>query len=53
MTLDAGMKLCLTILKQVMEEKLAIKNIEVVTVTPKEGFSLLPTETLDRLLAGL
>lgn len=44
-----GEKLALTILKQVMEEKLNDVNVEIVTVTPKIGVDGHQTGVFHRL----
>lgn len=49
--MDDAVKLSISILKQVMEEKLGAKNIEIVTITPTDGFSPLSPERLSQLLA--
>ena len=51
MSLDEAIKLVISILKQVMEEKLNAKNIELVTITPVDGFSALSLDGLAQLLA--
>jgi len=61
MTLVEAEKVALTILKQVMEEKLAAQNVEVVTVTPTtdaEGritgvFKRLTEAELDTLVEAI
>lgn len=53
MTLKDAGKQVLTILKQVMEEKLTSTNIEMVTLTPDTGFQRMDKEALDRLIADL
>jgi 20S proteasome alpha/beta subunit len=57
MTLDDGMKLCLNVLKQVMEEKISSTNIEVGICRKdqeKPGkFHLLGKENIDSLLTSL
>jgi len=47
MTLKEAIKTSLTILKQVMEEKLNSTNVEVATVTPTSPFSLLSKEEVE------
>lgn len=46
MTLKEAIKSALTILKQVMEEKLSANNVEVVTMTPGELFHMFTREQL-------
>lgn len=56
MKLEEAKELAIKILKQVMEEKMTIHNIEVATVTPLKGFSLYaPNElqdTVSKILAA-
>lgn len=49
MTLKEAITLILTILKQVMEEKLNSNNVEVVTVTPDKLFHMFSKEELDQV----
>ena len=49
MTLNEAITLILTILKQVMEEKLSSNNVEVVTVTPNNLFHMLSKEELEKV----
>lgn len=51
MTLSEAITLILTILKQVMEEKLSSNNVEVVTVTPDKMFHMLTKEELEKVNA--
>lgn len=53
MTLSEAITLILTILKQVMEEKLSSNNVEVVTVTPDKLFHMLTTEELEKVMIML
>jgi len=58
MTLDDGIKLCLNVLKQVMEEKISSTNIEVGVCRKQENqkpgnFHLMEKETIDGLLSAL
>lgn len=49
MTLNEAITSVLTILKQVMEEKLSANNVEVVTVTPDKLFHMFTKEELDKV----
>lgn len=49
MTLREGQKIALSILKQVMEEKLTSVNIEMVTVLPDVGTDGRPLGKIHRL----
>mmetsp|Transcript_20340 Transcript_20340/g.39960 ORF Transcript_20340/g.39960 Transcript_20340/m.39960 type:complete len:246 (+) Transcript_20340:272-1009(+) len=51
MSLDDGLELCLKILKQVMEEKIEVKNVEVAVVTKQDGFKVIGEEQLSELIA--
>merc|ERR1712173_577654 len=53
MTLAGAIKEGLTILKQVMEEKIGGTNVEVATVTKDKGFKLHNKEELDAAIALL
>eukprot|EP00043_Microstomoeca_roanoka_P020712 m.253767 g.253767 ORF g.253767 m.253767 type:complete len:257 (-) comp17387_c0_seq1:229-999(-) len=53
MSLEEAKTLALTTLKQVMEEQITAKNIEVATVTPTEGFKMFNHEELEAALATL
>jgi len=50
MTLDEGLKHALTILKQVMEEKLNSTNVEVATVRPDTGFHMFTKEEVENVI---
>lgn len=50
MTLKEAITLILTILKQVMEEKLSANNVEVVTVSPDKFFHMLTKEELEQVI---
>jgi 20S proteasome subunit alpha 5 len=50
MTLKEAITLILTILKQVMEEKLSANNVEVVTVSPDKLFHMLTKEELEKVI---
>lgn len=52
MTLDEALKTSLTILKQVMEEKVSATNVEVVTMT-KDGFKRLQQEKVESIISSL
>eukprot|EP01147_Barroeca_monosierra_P009577 gene9577-1804_t len=51
MTLQEAEKLALETLKQVMEEQITSKNIEVSTVTAERGFKKYTTEELEEVLS--
>ncbi|XP_071453811.1 proteasome subunit alpha type-5 [Hetaerina americana] len=53
MTLKEALNSALTILKQVMEEKLNSTNVEMVTVTPKEYFHMLSKEEVEEVIKEL
>lgn len=53
MSLDDAMKLAVKVLKQVMEEKIDEKNVEVATVTKEFGFRIVDKETIQKVLAEL
>lgn len=53
MTLKEAEKLALKVLKQVMEEKLNSTNVQLASVTPKDGYKILPPELLEPLIAEL
>jgi len=46
-------KLSLTILKQVMEEKLASSNVEVAIVTAADGYQLYTKDQIEAIVAVL
>eukprot|EP00095_Tigriopus_kingsejongensis_P000535 snap_masked-scaffold356_size197960-processed-gene-0.22 protein:Tk00535 transcript:snap_masked-scaffold356_size197960-processed-gene-0.22-mRNA-1 annotation:"proteasome subunit alpha type-5" len=50
MKLDDAIKASMTILKQVMEEKLNDTNVEVAVVTAKDGFRILPGSELQAVI---
>lgn len=52
-TMKEALKLVLTILKQVMEEKLNSTNVEVATVTPAIGYSMFAKEQVDAVIAQI
>lgn len=53
MTLSEAINACLTILKQVMEEKLNSSNVEVVTVTPEKLYHLFTKEEVEAVRKSL
>ena len=50
MTLREALKCALTVLKQVMEEKINATNIEVATVTPKSLFQIMKKDDIEAVL---
>lgn len=53
MTLAAAQLLVLKVLKDVMEEKLTASNVEVVVVTPADGYKNLDKGQLEALVASM
>jgi len=53
MTLKEALHSVLTILKQVMEEKLSSTNVEVVTVTPDKFFHLFSKEEVEEVIKDI
>lgn len=53
MTLDEALKVSLTVLKQVMEEKVSGSNVEVAAVTPDRGFHRYPQQAVEQVIATL
>lgn len=53
MTLKEALKHAMTILKQVMEEKLSATNVELATVTPEKLFHMFTTEEVEYVLKDL
>lgn len=53
MTLTEAIKSSMTILKQVMEEKLNDTNVEVATITKEHGFKVLNGEELQKVIEEL
>ena len=49
-SLDEALKLSVKILKNVMEEKIAAKNVEIATVTQEHGYKVMNNEDLARLI---
>ena len=53
MSLKEAIKHAMSILKQVMEEKLSETNVEVATVTKENGFQLLSGDDLQSFIKEL
>ncbi|KAH1007069.1 proteasome subunit alpha type-5 [Dendroctonus ponderosae] len=53
MTLDEATTSALTILKQVMEEKLNSSNVEVMTMTPDKMFQMFSKEQVEEVIQGI
>ncbi|UYV62443.1 PSMA5 [Cordylochernes scorpioides] len=53
LTLAEALKKALTILKQVMEEKLSSTNVEVAFVTPQKGYHLLARSEVDNIIKDI
>jgi len=53
MTLKEALTSALTILKQVMEEKLSSTNVEVVTVTPEKFFHMYSKEEVEEVIKDI
>lgn len=53
MTLKEAATAALTILKQVMEEKLNSSNVEVMTMTPGELFHMFTKEQVEEVIATI
>ena len=53
MTLKEAIKHSMSILKQVMEEKLSETNVEVATITKENGFQLITGEDLQNNIKDL
>jgi len=53
MTLNEAIKHAMSILKQVMEEKLSETNVEVATVTKEKGFQLIKGDDLQSKIKEL
>lgn len=53
MTLKEALKCILTILKQVMEEKLSSTNVEVATITPVKGYHFFTREEVEEAIQEL
>ena len=52
-TLEEGIKILLTILKQVMEEKLNSNAVEVATITKDVGFRMFTKDEIDAAIAQI
>jgi len=50
LSLDEGLHLALKTLKQVMEEKVDVNNVEVATVTMEDGFKMVDKESLGQII---
>jgi 20S proteasome subunit alpha 5 len=53
LTLDGGVRLALSVLKQVMEDKITASNIQISVVGPDRNFSTFSTEQVQAHLAAL
>jgi 20S proteasome subunit alpha 5 len=53
MTLGEAQALALSVLKQVMEERLSPANVEVALVTARDGFQVLGGDALTAAIEGL
>lgn len=53
MSLKEAEKLSLSILKQVMEEKISKTNVELATITPEAGYKLEPIEIVESIIQSL
>lgn len=53
MTLQEALKISLTVLKQVMEEKVSGSNVEVAAVTPEKGFYRYPQNEVETIITNL
>mmetsp|Transcript_1099 Transcript_1099/g.1419 ORF Transcript_1099/g.1419 Transcript_1099/m.1419 type:complete len:246 (-) Transcript_1099:93-830(-) len=53
MSLDEGLTLALKVLKQVMEEKVDVTNVEVATVTASDGYKLLDPTRLQSVIGTI
>ncbi|KAJ8931643.1 hypothetical protein NQ314_015437 [Rhamnusium bicolor] len=53
MTLEEATTSALTILKQVMEEKLNSSNVEVMTMTPKNFFHMFTKDQVEEVITKL
>ena len=50
MTMNEALKCALTILKQVMEEKLSSTNVEVAIVTPTQPFQMYSKDQVEDII---
>lgn len=53
MSLKDGIKTILTILKQVMEEKLNSSNVEVATITKNEGYRMFTKDEIETAIKDI
>jgi 20S proteasome subunit alpha 5 len=53
MTLKEALNAVLTILKQVMEEKLSSTNVEVMTMTPGQLFHMFVKEEVEEVIKDI
>ncbi|RXG59399.1 Proteasome subunit alpha type-5 [Armadillidium vulgare] len=53
MTLPEALKVALSVLKQVMEEKVSGTNVEVAAVTPSKGFFRYPQAEVEAVISSL
>ena len=53
MTMKEALKTSLTILKQVMEEKLNSTNVEVAVVTPDQPFRMYSKEEVENIIKDI
>ena len=53
MSLKDRIKTILTILKQVMEEKLNSSNVEVATITQEEGYRMFTKEEIEAAIKDI
>ncbi len=51
--MEEATKLSLKILKSVMEEKISVSNVQVVTITPGAGYVVIPEAELVEVVASL
>jgi len=53
MTLKEALNAVLTILKQVMEEKLSATNVEVMTMTPEQLFHMFTKDEVEEVIKDI
>jgi 20S proteasome subunit alpha 5 len=53
MTLEEALKTSLSILKQVMEEKVSSTNVEVAVITKEKGFTRHPQDEVEKIISAL
>merc|ERR1739838_415419 len=53
MTLQEALKLAMTVLKQVMEEKVSGSNVEVAAVTKEKGFHRYPQDQVEAIISTI